>query len=170
MTFGQQILATLYGTIAGFVFAIVLYYVTDLIRINKTKNNLIKNLKREFEYNISLLEEWIKEIDRILLKISAHDEQVFSYLKYSYFQRLFLQECFRFGILYKSFNNEDISNLNTILLHFDINFENYINKIIGHWKDQVMPQKEAIKHFYFEKDELIKYKKQLGELLTKITK
>ncbi|MEK6690538.1 MAG: hypothetical protein AABY78_04435 [Nitrospirota bacterium] len=169
MTFQEQVIATLLGSLAGFLFAIVIFYITENIRTKRIKKNLTKNLKREFEYNISLLQEWIDEIDKILRKITANDTQVFSYLKYSYYQRLFAQESFHFGILYELYNNnEDISTLNAIFFHCDINEEQYINQIITKWKDTQIEQKKALSTFEFEKETPQKYKKQLTELLGKL--
>ncbi len=85
MTFGQQICATLIGTASGFVFALVLYFITNFIRELCSKNTLRKQLKRELQYDISLLQEWIDEIDKILRKIATNDTKVFSYLRYTFF-------------------------------------------------------------------------------------
>jgi hypothetical protein len=92
MTFGQQVLASFVGTAFGFIFAIFLFLITKVIRSHLDKKTLRKHLKREFEYDISLLQEWIDEIDKILRKITANDPQVFSYLRYTFFQRFFVQE------------------------------------------------------------------------------
>ncbi len=165
MTFGQQVLASFVGTTFGFIFAILLFLITSGIKSYLDKKTLRKHLKREIEYDISLLQEWIDEIDKILRKITANDQQVFSYLRYTFFQRFFMQEAFRSGIMYKSLNNEHISNLNTILLHFDIGIEQYINGTIQQWKTGQQPQKEALRQFEFEKEELKKYQKHLREIL-----
>lgn len=168
MTFQQQVIATLLGSIAGFLFAIFIFYITENIKTKRIKKNLIKNLKREFEYNISLLQGWIDEIDKILRKITTDDRQIFSYFKYSYYQRLFTQESFHFGILYELYNNEDISTLSTILLHCDINGEQYINQKITQWNTVQIEQRKVLSTFEFEKETLQKYKKQLTELLGKL--
>ena len=165
MTFGQQLLASFLGTTFGFIFAILLFLVTSTIKVCFEKKTLRKHLKREFEYDISLLQDWIDEIDKILRKITANDSQVFSYLRYTFFQRFFMQKAFQSGIMYNSLNNEHISNLNTILLHCDIGIEQYLNGAIQQWKVGQQPQKEALHQFEFEKEELKKYQKHLKEIL-----
>lgn len=77
MTFEQQVLASFMGTAFGFIFAILLFLVTSAIKLKSDKKTLRKHLKREFEYDISLLQEWIDEIEKILRKITANDSQVF---------------------------------------------------------------------------------------------
>lgn len=165
MTFEQQVLASFMGTTFGFIFAILLFLITSKIKSDFDKKTLRKHLKREFEYDISLLQEWIDEIDKILRKITANDPQVFSYLRYTFFQRFFMQEAFRYGIMYNSLNNEHISNLNTILLHCDTGIEQYVNGAIQQWKSGQQPQQEALRQFEFEKEELKKYQKHLREIL-----
>lgn len=165
MTFCQQVIASFIGTTFGFFFAILLFLITGTIKSYRDKKTLRKHLKREFEYDISLLQEWIDEIDKILRKITAKDLQVFSYLRYTFFQRFFMQEAFRSGIMYNSLNNEHISNLNTILLHCDIGIEQYLNGAIQQWKTGQQQQQEVLRQFEFEKEELKKYQKHLREIL-----
>ena len=170
MTFAQQVLSSFVGTTFGFIFAILLFLLTNAIKSYLDKKTLRKHLKREFEYDISLLQEWIDEIDKILRKITANDLQVFSYLRYTFFQRFFMQEAFRSGIMYNALNNEHISNLNNILLHCDIGIEQYVNGAIQQWKGGQLPQQDALRLFEFEKDELKKYQKHLSEILSILDK
>jgi hypothetical protein len=170
MTFGQQVLASFIGTTFGFAFAILLFLITNAIRRFFERKTLRKHLKREFEYDISLLQEWIEEIEKILRKITANDPAVFSYLRYTFFQRTFMQEAFRTGMMYNSLNNEDISNLNTVLLHCDLGIEQYVNSFIKQWQTGQLGQQEALRKFEFEKDELGKYKKRLQKILQKLNK
>lgn len=170
MTFIQQVVASFIGTTFGFIFSIILFLITWLIKTYLDKKTLKKHLKREYEYDVSLLQEWIDEIDKILRKITANDKQIFSFIRYTYFQRSFIQEAFRSGLMYNSLNNEEISNLNTILLHCDTGIEQYINGIIHEWKTDQKPQQEALRNFEFEKEELKKYQKHLREILSKLHK
>lgn len=168
MSFDQQILATFIGTLFGFILAIFLFLITNYIQNNRAKKNLKKHLKREFQYDISLLQEWIDEIDKILRKIAVSDITVYSYLKYSLFQRYFMQECFKVGIMYDLFDDSDISNLNYMLVHCDIGGEQLINSFIAQWKKQEISQKDALVNFDFQKEELITYRKHLELLFKKV--
>lgn len=165
MAFEQQVLASFVGTTFGFIFAILLFLITGAIKSYLNNKTLRKHLKREFEYDISLLQEWIDEIDKVLRKITAGDPQVFSFLRYTFFQRSFIQEAFRSGIMYNTLNNEHISNLNNILLHCDIGIEQFLNGSIQQWKTRQLPQQDALRQFEFEKEELKKYQKHLREIL-----
>ena len=83
MSFWEQVTSSFVGTLFGFIFAIVLFLITGGIKNRKTKATLKKFLKREFQYDIALLKEWIEEIDKILRKITVDDKNVYSYLKFS---------------------------------------------------------------------------------------
>ena len=168
MTFKEQIIASCIGTFFGFIFAIVLFFITNFIQQLLVKISFRAYLKREFKYNISLLKEWIDEIDKVLRKITAEDKQVYSYLKYSFFQRYFMQESFKLGIMYKLFDNEDIFSLNKVLLHCDIGMEQYVNSLIDRWKKGEIKRQEALDAFEFQKEELKEYKKHLEKLLSVI--
>ena len=98
MIFEQQVLASFMGTTFGFIFSIVLFLITWAIKSYADRKTLRKHLKREFEYDISLLQEWIAEFDKIIRKITANDHEVFNIFRYTFFQRTFMQEAFRSGL------------------------------------------------------------------------
>ncbi len=165
MVFKEQMFANFLGSLLGFIFAIVLFLITGFIRNKIVNKNIKRHLKREFKYDISLLQEWIDEIDKILRKITASDIAVYSYLKYSLFQRYFMQEAFKLGIMYELFSDEDISNLNYMLVHCDTGGEQYVNSFLPKWRKQEIDKKEALINFEFQKERLGEYKKYLEKLL-----
>lgn len=168
MTFREQLWASLVGSFFGFVFAISLFFITNWIQLWLRNKSLQKHLQRELSYNISWLQELADDIDKILRQIIADDHGIYHYLRYSYFQRYFIQESFRNGILYDKLNNEDISYLNQMLLHCDVGVEQYVNSLIAQWKNQQIDKKAAVDNFEFQKSELVRYKKHLEQLLLKI--
>lgn len=168
MTFGQQLLATLIGTISGFLFSIALFYFTQKIKHLNEKSNIFKSLKSEFRYNLSLLNNLLNDINKTITKISADDKDIFFYFRYSNFQRLFLQEAFRLGLLYDKLEDDDINNIDGILTHFGISYENYTNQKVDEWKNDGINKKDMLKIFEFERDTLEKYIKQLEQIKTKI--
>ncbi len=168
MVFKEQILASFLGTTFGFIFAIILFLLTNWIQNKLNKNHFKDYLKSEFQYDISLLQEWIDEFDKVLRKITASDLDVYSYFQYSLLQTYFMQESFKLGIMYKFFNNEDIFNLNKMLVHCTLAVEQFVNSNIVKWKSKQITQKEALEAFEFQQGELKKYKKHLEVLLNKL--
>ena len=168
MNFNQQLLSTLIGSFSGFVLAIILFYITEKIKNCRTKSNILKSLKREFQYNLGLIDEWLIDIDKILRQITAMDIQVYSYLKLSSFQGYFLQTAFQWGILYQIIDNDDMSKLNFILSQCCLPNENYIMNNINLWKTQKIAQKDVLATFEFQKDQLRKCKSDLQKIMTKI--
>jgi len=114
------------------------------------------------------LNNFLSEIQKTITKITANDRQVYYYFKYSWVQRLFLQEAFRFGLLYDKLTNDDLSNLNAILLKFDIIGEGIINDKIKAWKENTISQQDMLKYIEFERDMLEEYIKNLKAIRDKI--
>lgn len=115
MTFSEQIIATFLGSILGFFFGIALFYLTETFKVKRQKGQLLKGLKREFEFNFSLIDNWIEDTEKILRKISALDREVFTFYRLTDFQRLFTDKCFNQGILYDALSTKELAILNTIL-------------------------------------------------------
>ena len=166
----QQIFASFIGTFFGFILAIVLFLITDTVKARSAKKILRKHLKRELEYDITLIQKFIDDIDKILHKITTDDSSVSTYLKYNYLQRSFIQRAFETGIMYDELNNDDISQLNALIMHCNFGSEQYVNELIQSWRERRQEQKGALGKFEFEKELLQNYKKLLEEILKKLTK
>lgn len=173
MGFKQQIVSSFIGTLFGFLFAIVLFLLTDWLYKKKVRKEFKKNLKREFQYNITLLQDWIDKIDVILRQITAKDREIYQYLKYSDLARYFLDESFKLGLIYHSFTNEQIFDLNKLVTHCSFSIEQFVNNKISLWKTCTEMaennfQKILLVDFDFQKSELKRFKKLLEELLKKV--
>ena len=59
MTFWQSVFPVFIGAVFGFIFSIVLFYITNIWRGKKAKEALEKSLIKEFGYNISFLSQLI---------------------------------------------------------------------------------------------------------------
>lgn len=53
--FQQQIIATFIGSVSGFIFSLVLFYLTEKWKNNRINKDLSKNLQKELEYNIEFI-------------------------------------------------------------------------------------------------------------------
>jgi len=175
MSFKAQIVASFIGTFFGFVFAIVLFFITNFIQRKLANKSFKRNLKREFQYDIRLLKLWIDKIEEILRKISVKDKQINQYLKYSDFARYFMDESFKFGLIYNLFNNDEVFNLNKLVTHCSLGVEQYVNNKVLEWNKSLDDeknenQKETLKVFEFQKDQLKKFKEILENLSEKLKK
>lgn len=165
MKFSEQIIATFLGSILGFFFGIALFYLTETIKAKRQKGQLLKGLKREFEFNFLLIDNWIEDTEKILRKISALDREVFIFYRLTDFQRLFTQMCFQQGILYDALSTKELAGLNTILIHFDIGATEWLNSQLNLWKEGTLQQVAANRLFEYQRDKLKENKEQLGNML-----
>jgi len=164
MTFKEQIIATFIGSLLAFIFAIILFLITNRLTAKKARKSYKKLLKREFSYNIELLQKWLNEINDTLGKISADDKNIFKYFKYTYFQVYFLNECFKYGIVYELFKKDkDIAKLNAMLGFFSIGGEQLINNTITSWKTNQIDKKAITTKMQYEKTKIDEYCKYLQE-------
>jgi len=157
MTFCEQIIATLIGTIIGFIFALVLFYLTDIIKRNKQKKEIIQLLKREVEFNTKLLLKYLKDINKIIENITANDNRINTYLKYSDFQVIFFGKSIQSGYIYEIFTDDEITKIIDCINHFTLFSENYINNFVGQFKNNEIDQQEMLGLFQFERSEIDKH-------------
>lgn len=133
-SFWSRVLATLIGTVAGFVFAIALFYITEHLKRSRDRTKIIAGLKREAAFNIGLCDVWLKAVADIRLKVAAADPAFFNYFDYSRALRIFVQEAVRAGILYDLLSDSELVDLDKSLLFLGPVSEQDINGKIAQWK------------------------------------
>lgn len=105
-SFWSRVLSTLVGTVAGFAFSIVLFYLSSFVKRSRDRIKVISGLKREATFNSNLCDAWSSTFADIRLKMSANDRQaVFSYIDYTRALGIFTQEAVRAGAPTNSANN-----------------------------------------------------------------
>ena len=168
MTFTQQITATFLGSVFGFVFALVLFYLTEKLKEKRERKKLLRNLRRELQHDLDLITNWIGELEKLLRQVAAQDLEVFTYLRYSNYQRLFIDTCFARGILYDIVDNDHIANLNTVLTHLHVNMESVVNDSIQQWKEGKVERTRILQMFEYERDQLKKFHSYTQRLLSAV--
>jgi len=158
MTFKEYAIATFIGSFSAFVLAIILFLITNWLTAKKVRKSYKKLLKREFSYNIELLQKWLNEITDVLGKISADDRNIFNYFKYTYFQVYFLNESFKLGIVYELFKKDkDISQLSDMLGFFSVGGEQLMNNHITSWRTNQIDKKTITTKIQYEKTKIGEY-------------
>ncbi|MFL6260880.1 MAG: hypothetical protein ACJ76Y_14320 [Thermoanaerobaculia bacterium] len=134
-SFWSRALATLIGTLAGFIFSIVLFYVSEHVKRSRDRTKIVTGLKREAAFNVSLCDLWLHSFADIRLKMAAGDKQaVFNYIDYTRTLRIFVQEALRAGILYDLLSDTELVDLDKILRFLNNMSEQDINAKIHQWK------------------------------------
>ena len=75
--FWQQVWSTLVGTVAGFVFSIVLFYLTERIKRSHDRAKTLKGLRRELQFDLALSASWLKGIEDARPQVAAGDKNIF---------------------------------------------------------------------------------------------
>jgi formylmethanofuran dehydrogenase subunit E-like metal-binding protein len=146
-------MATLIGSICGFIFSIVLFHYNKKWTNEDVRKALEKNLAREFEFNIKFLNRQLEDVKKIIEKITVGDRDTTKfYFRYSNFQRMFIASYFQQGYLYEKLTPEDINVIDAILSHLSNAGENYINSIVVKWQTSEINQIEALKIFCSERE------------------
>ena len=163
-SYWSKVSATLIGTVAGFIFSIGLFYITESIKRKRAKEGTLRSLQREFEYNVALLDTWKPLIDKAITQIAANDHQVFEFLPFSRFSRVLTQQAFAAGLILEILNNDEAIALEDILRFFSYDAENVVNSKVREWNEGLLDQKEAIRMLHFNSEMIVKYRKALSTI------
>lgn len=170
MAFWEQTLSTLIGVIAGFVFSIIVFYLTEKWKNSRINQDLSSNLQKEFEFNINFLEKYKTEFEKLIRKISTNDKRHFIIFRFSKLQRLFLLEAFNKGLLYKYLKSEEINELDSMLSYFTATMDQIHYNYSNEYKTGKSTQADSLAIFEFNKEEIEKYLKLTRTLKEKLKK
>jgi putative component of toxin-antitoxin plasmid stabilization module len=140
-SFWSRALATLVGTVAGFVFSIVIFYITESVKRSHERTKIVAGLNREATFNIGLCDTWLKGISELRLKVAAGNRNVFNYFDYTRALRIFVTEGLKAGILYELLSDAELVELDKALRFVGApQSEQYINEKVAQWKvNQITP-------------------------------
>jgi len=134
MTFIEQILASLIGTIGGaflaFIFAVIGFRINAKFKSKSESLNIINNLKCEFNLNQAILAGRVTIVDDYIKTIEDND--IFSFKNFKRYERIILDSLFVKGRIYDIFDAIEFADIYLILNIIDKYTENYIdNRIQG---------------------------------------
>jgi len=129
------IFSTILGTILGFFSAWLLFYIKERAKDRREKIVLANLLKRELEYNIKLIDDWIKDIRKDLNFLKWKNPIYIFSARYDLFQNNFINKAFQAGIIYDLLDNEQINIISEISTFFTIDRKKFILEVIKNNKD-----------------------------------
>ncbi len=168
MTFKEQILATLIGVVAGFIFSITMFYLTEWLKRNRREKSIMKNVVKELEFNLAFLEEYKEDIEKLLRQIAANANDVLAAFRSYRLQRTFVQEAFYAGLLYEKLDIEDISQIDTMLTYFTTPTDQLAYKDLDAYNSNNIDQNVALQKFEFMKGEVERYCKLMNKIKEKL--
>lgn len=168
MTFEQQIIATFIGALAGFIFSISLFYLTEKWKNNKANKDLSDNLQKELDYNSNFIEGYKEDFEKLIRKITANDRQIFTIFRFNKLQRLFLLEAFNKGLLYKYLSADEINKLDAMLDYFTISMNQIHYGYVEDYRNNMVSQQISLQRFEMNKDLLEEYLKLVKTLKEKL--
>jgi len=164
MTYTQQIIATLIGTIAGFAGSLVLFWIKELHQNNKRQKSLVKNLRFELDYNVNLLNKYETDLTQCIEAVSADSKSVFTTIQYDKIAHFFAIQFYREGLITKYLHPEDMKRWNDFLSSLSEGSEEYIEDILKKWRDSNIEKEKVFKALKNERAQ-VKYAREMSEYL-----
>ncbi len=166
-SFWSRALATLLGTVAGFLFSIVVFYISEHVKRSRDRKKIIVGLKREAAFNIGLCDAWLKGVPDVRLKVAAGDQNFFNYFDYTRALRIFVQEAVRAGVLYDLLDDSELVDLDKSLLFLSPLSEGDMNGEIAQWKAGSFSAAELSKALSFHEYVVTESRKAMERLRIK---
>jgi len=166
--FWQQFSSTLVGTVAGFAFSIVLFYMTERIKRGHDRTKILKGLRRELQFDLALCASWLKGIEDARPQVGAGDKNIFLYLDYTRVLSIFIGQAVREGILYDLLTDDDLVGLDKVLKSSNLQAEQEFFNRLNQWKAGQIDNAEMFKTIEFHKYVVGASKKALEVVAAKI--
>ncbi len=168
MTFWQYLLATFVGVALGFVFSIILFYLTNRWSRNARKKSLEGNLVKEFVFNEKYLQDLIKKLDAALQDITVENRNAYHYFRYRSYQQLFTTTYLSQDFIYERLEPDDIYKLGLILDRMSSWGEQFINDLMRRWNNNAVSSQEALQFVRLDRDSMSSFIKDIQQIRGKI--
>jgi|GEM_PF-3256440 len=157
------------GAFAAFVFSIITLYIANRINTKNTRKQLLNNLSRELKYDLSVISDLKKSIDKVIPKILADEDTPYFTLKYSKFLTNFVMEAYRNGVLFDLLSEYDMAVFDDVISHYGGNgSEPWLRDQLQKLNDKILEKKEVVATFQFERDTLENHTRVINDVLSKI--
>lgn len=130
MSFWTQVIPTLVGVVAGFIFSIALFYLTERWKSSAERKSTLRNVRAEINYNIGLLKRMREHVTAVLQDIATDTPRIYKEFEFERFQKVFINIAFAKGILYENLSSEDINRIDEMFMYFDTSNDVFANQIL----------------------------------------
>ena len=154
LSFWEQAGATVIGVVAGFLFSLALFWIKENISYKKKKENILKGLRFEFDYNLNIFKKYLEQVEECISAIGANSKKTYLKLNYElifiYFAKQFYQE----GLIIKYLPVEGVKRWNDFLGNCSVGSDEYIDNELEKWRKSKIDQEDIFKSLKLEKNHL----------------
>ncbi|MEA2095933.1 MAG: hypothetical protein U9P73_04470 [Candidatus Cloacimonadota bacterium] len=168
MNFYEQLVATMIGTISGFIFSLFLFYIKEKLSISKRRRFMVKNVKKELEANIVLLIKADQSLTKCIEQVTNNIQQVYCTLNYKFYGKFFTQQFYQSGFIYDEWTIKDIETLNEAFVAYSVGSDAYVLNGLQQWRDGKADNKSTLAVLHFERDNIQKNLINLDDLMEKV--
>lgn len=106
-------------TVVGFLFSLLLFYLTEELKKRQSKKHLVGYVKKELDYNIDFLRCMIEDFEKLARQIALTNRPLSAIFKFDRLQFYFTHESFKGGLFYDSLDSDVLKELAEMLFYFD---------------------------------------------------
>lgn len=168
--FWSQALPVFVGAISAFLLSMVAFLIRNALNAKNERKILLENLSRELRYNLTVIEDISKNIEKTIPKILSGEKSPYVKLSYHKFSIVFVRAAYEKGVLFEMLSEYDMAVFDDVLNH-------YINNQGGEWlhgrledlESGKIKKEDAVRSFQYEKDDLDNHSRILNDILDKVT-
>jgi hypothetical protein len=150
--FWRGAISTLIGTTAGFVFSLSLFYVTERIKNRNRQSQVLRSLLRELDLNLTYLRREHSNLNTMITRVGADDQQIYLRTRFYYIVRYFLQQAYQEGVLYRFLDNVWADKINDIFNRYGPNTDTYLNGLVESWERGEATKTDVTRDLVYARD------------------
>ena len=154
MTFGESALSSSIGAFAGFLGALIIFFLKEWRTNSVRRKSIIENLKLELQYNINLYEKSASDVQECIDAISNDSRNVYLTLNYGFVARTFAVQFYNEGLLLKYVHSEDMRRWNSILSQVSENSDEFVTECVAQWRQSKISKEDVYRALKLEKDHI----------------
>lgn len=154
MSFGEQVTATLIGTVAGFTGSLLLFWIREKVGRCIHEKALVDNLFYELDYNIALFRKYEDLITESIESTGHDNRNVYLNIDYEYIARFFAIQFYQSGLLRKYLHHEDMKRWNDFMIALQVGGQAYVLNQLEAWRKGALGKEDIFAALNMEREHI----------------
>ncbi len=147
-------MATLIGTAGGFIGALTLFMIKEWWQSRRFREDLLKNLSYEFDYNIKLFTKYKVDLTEAIEAVGTDVRSVYVFIQYDKIARFFATQFYQAGLLAHYIDTEDMQQWDDFLISMNHGAEVHIADILEKWRSSNIEKEQVFSALKYERDKI----------------
>lgn len=168
MTFWQNVLSTGIGAVLGFVFSIVLFYISQRVQKNTWRRDLRNSVSKELEYDRDYIQTQLDALNQSIERLGNDEREIFPLVRFSGLRTTAWGQYVTSGYVWDDLDPSQVAEFDEMLWNMGPSAEQLVFLAVERWKEGEADKTTTYGPLNWKREQLRGYVQLLNRLNDKV--